>query len=226
MFMRVLSRCYLALLVNSASINTLLYCSNRRPIHYMVQALFDRHVKLTSNTHCKERGRRMSTAEAYLRPAARQRPDQLHVLTHAHVTRILFDESSGTPKAIGVEFVHEKETIIVHANQEVIISGGAINSPQILMLSGIGPKEHLKEHKIRVLVDNPALGLAKSLWSRFRETSIFTVNQSVGIEIVSPDDPVNLPLAKLRYHLFGDGEFWPKTVTPLNSVHEIYIAGM
>ncbi|MFN4130110.1 MAG: GMC family oxidoreductase, partial [Paracoccaceae bacterium] len=77
--------------------------------------------------------RRNSTARAFLRPALR-RPN-LRVLTHAQVTRVLVEAG----RAIGVELRQGGETRILRAQGEVILSGGAVNSPQLLQLSGIGP---------------------------------------------------------------------------------------
>ena len=94
-------------------------------------------------------GSRCSTAKAFLRPAMSRK--NLHVAMKAHVTKILIDPS--TKRAYGVEFVRDGETVRVHANKEVIVSGGSINSPQLLMLSGIGPKEHLSKHGITVIQD-------------------------------------------------------------------------
>ncbi|XP_068986696.1 glucose dehydrogenase [FAD, quinone]-like isoform X2 [Bombus flavifrons] len=92
-------------------------------------------------------GSRCSTGKAFLRPASARK--NLHVAMHAHVTKILIDPLS--KRAYGVEFFRDGRTLRVHANKEVIVSAGAINSPQLLMLSGIGPKEHLKEHGIPVI---------------------------------------------------------------------------
>ena len=74
----------------------------------------------------------MSTARAYLHPAL-QRPN-LRIETHAHVTRILL----AGKRASGVEYVRNGVTTTVAAGREVILCGGAINSPQLLQLSGIG----------------------------------------------------------------------------------------
>lgn len=98
------------------------------------------------------RGRRASTAAAYLRPA-RKRPN-LTVLSHAQATRVTID---GT-RATGVEYVRRGQLDAVGARKEVILSGGAYNSPQLLMLSGIGPAGHLTKHGIPVRVDAPGVG--------------------------------------------------------------------
>ncbi|HEX5858105.1 MAG TPA: GMC family oxidoreductase N-terminal domain-containing protein [Microbacterium sp.] len=105
------------------------------------------------------RGGRASTADAYLRPA-RRRPN-LRVVTGAHVRRVTFahapDETTG-PRATGVYVEIRGVRRHAAARREVILSGGAINTPQLLMLSGIGPAGHLAEHGIPVLVDSPGVG--------------------------------------------------------------------
>ena len=97
-------------------------------------------------------GRRWSSANAYLKPA-RARPN-LEVRTRCFTTRILME---GT-RAIGVEVVNAGRVEKIVATREVILSGGAINSPQLLMLSGIGPADHLREQGIEVVVDLPGVG--------------------------------------------------------------------
>jgi choline dehydrogenase len=97
-------------------------------------------------------GKRHSAAAAYLKPAL-ARPN-LEVRTHAHVTRVLFNG----PRAIGVAYVREGKTEEVRASREVILTGGSINSPQLLMLSGIGPADHLRALDIPVMVDLPGVG--------------------------------------------------------------------
>ncbi|XP_052710386.1 glucose dehydrogenase [FAD, quinone]-like [Crassostrea angulata] len=94
-------------------------------------------------------GERWSTARAFLRPAM-NRPN-LHVSTNSHVTKILIENK----KAVGISFIRDNVKHVINARKEVIISGGVVNSPQILMLSGIGPKEHLSKLKIPVVADLP-----------------------------------------------------------------------
>jgi choline dehydrogenase len=97
-------------------------------------------------------GWRWSTADAYLRPIA-DRPN-LAVAANSQVTRILFD---GT-RATGVGYVSEGAEVIVSAEVEVILAAGAINSAQLLLLSGIGPAAHLRSHDIPVKLDLPGVG--------------------------------------------------------------------
>ncbi|XP_046426541.1 glucose dehydrogenase [FAD, quinone]-like [Neodiprion fabricii] len=99
-------------------------------------------------------GLRCSSAKAYLRSTAGR--ENLHVRTGALVTKIFVNETTKT--AYGVEFVRENMKYTVRAKKEVILSAGTIQSPQLLMLSGIGPKEHLEEVGIRVILDSPGVG--------------------------------------------------------------------
>lgn len=113
----------------------------------------------------QRRGARASTADAYLRPARRRA--NLRVITNAHVRRVTFSRRA-TAEPPGAEPVEARATGVyvditgitrhVRARREVILCGGAINTPQLLMLSGIGPSEHLAEHGIRVVVDSPGVG--------------------------------------------------------------------
>lgn len=98
------------------------------------------------------KGRRCSAADAYLHPA-RPRPN-LTVLTHAQVTRIKFEGHH----AAGVEYLHFGAVEQAHAGAEVIVSAGALRSPQLLMLSGIGLKAALERVGINVRLDLPGVG--------------------------------------------------------------------
>ena len=98
------------------------------------------------------RGRRSSTARAYLYPALR-RPN-LTVVTGAMTSRILIEHG----RAVGVEYGRRGSTVRAHAGCEVVLCGGAYNSPQLLMLSGIGPAEDLARHGIAVVHDAPDVG--------------------------------------------------------------------
>jgi len=97
-------------------------------------------------------GRRWSAANAYLRPAMR-RPN-VEVRTHALATRIMLDGR----RATGVAYTRDGGDHIAHASREVILSGGAINSPQLLKLSGIGPGAELQEAGIPVVHDSRGVG--------------------------------------------------------------------
>ena len=96
-------------------------------------------------------GRRLSSAKAFLRPNKR-RPN-LHILPETIVTRVLIDKR--TRNAYGVEYVRNRLKNKVRARREVILSAGPIASPQLLMLSGVGPKKHLRSHGISVIQNLP-----------------------------------------------------------------------
>jgi len=100
----------------------------------------------------QRRGSRFSIADAYLKPAMRRK--NLTVLTGATVTRVVFD---GT-RAVGVEFQRSGQQCVAHARREVVLCGGAINSPQLLMLSGIGDRQQLAAHGIDVVRHAPEVG--------------------------------------------------------------------
>ena len=98
------------------------------------------------------RGRRWSTANAYLKPAMRR--TNLAVAKNALATRLLLDGR----RARGVEYQQGESLRTAHARREVILSGGPINAPQLLMLSGVGPAGYLQEHGIEVVHDLPGVG--------------------------------------------------------------------
>jgi choline dehydrogenase len=97
-------------------------------------------------------GRRWSAANAYLRPALK-RPN-VTLATGVLAERIVFDGR----RAIGVAVRRRGRRETVHARKEVIVSASSINSPKLLMLSGIGPAEHLREHEIDVVANRPGVG--------------------------------------------------------------------
>lgn len=99
-------------------------------------------------------GLRMSMAKAYLRPIRHR--ENLHVSLKSHVEKILINPETKT--AYGVQFTKEDRRYVVFASKEVILSAGAIQSPQILMLSGVGPQLHLEENKIEVIHNSPGVG--------------------------------------------------------------------
>jgi choline dehydrogenase len=103
------------------------------------------------------KGRRWSTANAYLRPAMKR--GNVKLITRARVDRILFDDPMATtPRAIGVRYIHRGQMINVFTKGEVICAAGAINSPQILQRSGIGPAAVLKSCGVFPVLDRPGVG--------------------------------------------------------------------
>ncbi len=119
-------------------------------------------------------GRRWSAADAYLHPAAGRA--NLTIETDALVTGVIIEGG----KAVGVRYLRRGVEEVAHAESEVILSGGAINSPQLLMLSGVGPADHLREHDIPVLADSPGVGgnlsdhpCVTAMWSAPRSRSLW-----------------------------------------------------
>lgn len=99
-------------------------------------------------------GYRMSSNRAYVRPVRSRK--NLHVLTNTMVTKLVLESN----RAVGVEIQRDNAEmpIIIKITKEIVVSAGAINSPQLLMLSGIGPAQHLTDKKITPLVDLPGVG--------------------------------------------------------------------
>lgn len=100
----------------------------------------------------QSRGRRWSTADGYLRPAL-DRPG-LTVATGALVERVVVEHG----RAVAVRYRHRGQLVEARADREVIVSAGAVNTPQVLKLSGIGPAAELREHGIEVHADLPGVG--------------------------------------------------------------------
>ena len=100
----------------------------------------------------QKNGQRHSSAVGYLRPALQR--DNLTALPYAHALRLRFEGK----RCAGVDYWREGAEYSAHARREVVVCGGAINSPQLLLLSGIGPAEQLAKHGIPVRVDLPGVG--------------------------------------------------------------------
>ncbi|XP_076652655.1 glucose dehydrogenase [FAD, quinone]-like isoform X2 [Halictus rubicundus] len=99
-------------------------------------------------------GLRCSTAKAFLRSASER--ENLHISVNSYAEKILIDSDSKT--AYGVQFLFGSDRRTVKAKREVILSAGAIQSPQLLMLSGVGPKDHLNEIGVDTVHDAPGVG--------------------------------------------------------------------
>jgi choline dehydrogenase-like flavoprotein len=124
----------------------------------------------------QKRGRRWSAARGFLKPVLKRA--NLHLATNAHVERIDIDEDN---RASGVVFSRGQERFIAHANAEVILAAGAVCSPQILELSGIGQPDHLRDLGIGVVHAAPGVGenLQDHLQLRpiFKVTGVRTLNE-------------------------------------------------
>lgn len=148
-----------------------LFVSNREPEyhplkHDFLHAAHDLQIPLSSDLNgdapeglgaypiTTRNGLRCSSADAFLRPALARRNVELR--SHAHVHRIIFKDQ----RAIGVQYSTgpDNARTTVFASREIVLAAGAINSPQILQLSGIGPPALLREHGINILFANEAVG--------------------------------------------------------------------
>src|SRR4030081_3352581 len=139
------------------------------------------------------RGRRASTAVAYLRPASGR--NNLHVETSALAQRILFHRH----RACAIEYRTAGSLRTARARKEILVSSGAYNSPQLLQLSGVGPADLLKQHGIGVVLDAPGVGndLQDHMQVRLvrRCAQVVTLNDVV-------NSPVRRILAGARYAAF------------------------
>ncbi|MGI9423089.1 MAG: GMC family oxidoreductase [Hyphomicrobiaceae bacterium] len=128
-------------------------------------------------------GRRCSTAVGYLHPVRHRK--NLTVATNAHVKRLSFNGR----RADAVVLDQKGEEQSVHADREIIIAAGAIGSPQILMLSGIGPAEHLREHDITVTHD--LAGVGQNLQDHLQIRMVFKTTKPITL-----NDQLRNPLRK------------------------------
>ncbi len=143
------------------------------------------YVQLTA-----KRGRRASAATSFLRPAEKR--DNLVVRTNAHATRVLF---SGK-RATGVEYLHKGSLETAAANIEIILAGGAINSPQLLQLSGVGPADTLKKFGIAMVADRPAVGA--NLQDHYNGRLVYRVTDPLTLNDVIAS-PIRSMIEGLRY---------------------------
>lgn len=144
-----------------------------------------------------KRGRRWSAAKAFLR-SVQHRPN-LFISKNSRVTKILIDPK--TKIAYGVEFVKKRKRYRVLASKEVILSAGPIASPQLLMLSGVGPSEHLSDMKIPVIQD---LRVGYNLQDHNTVNGLdFTVNEPITIT----ESSVQRPRYMFDYFMRGSGPF-------------------
>ncbi|MCB1497941.1 MAG: choline dehydrogenase [Bauldia sp.] len=140
-------------------------------------------------------GKRWSTSRAFLRPAMK-RPN-LTVATHALTRRIVIDKG----RAVGVEYERGGETIVARASREIVLSAGAVNAPQVLMLSGIGDRDELREHGIETVHHLPGVG--KNLQDHVDVCLIYEVTRPVTLYSELRVD--RLTRAVIEGTLFGRG---------------------
>ncbi|XP_055679234.1 glucose dehydrogenase [FAD, quinone] [Lutzomyia longipalpis] len=140
-------------------------------------------------------GRRCSSSKAYIRPMA-NRPN-LHISMKSWVTRIIIDPI--TKIAVGVEFLKNKQKYVVRAAKEIILSAGVIGSPQLLMLSGVGPADHLKSVGIPLIQD---LKVGYNLQDHMSLPGlVFLIDKPLSVR----ERDVNNPLTVMNYFFFNSG---------------------
>lgn len=118
-------------------------------------------------------GWRWNAAKAFLRPTCYGRPN-FEMWTGAHVQRLLFEPGEdGRPRCVGAEVVTPTGVETVRAQREVVLAAGAVGSPQVLQLSGIGPGELLQRHGVPVLLHRPGVG--ENLQDHLQIRAVYTV---------------------------------------------------
>ena len=137
------------------------------------------------------RDQRQSSATAFLK--ATDKSPYIDILKHTEVTKILFDSNNN---AIGVEAIRNNKKVTYKARKEVILSAGAVNSPKLLMLSGIGPRKHLKSKGIKVRVDLP---VGENYHDHVGIVMIYTLGNATGI---APETDLRLyPFPSITGHV-------------------------
>ena len=140
-------------------------------------------------------GKRQSTSVTYLHPIKQRQ--NLTLITNIQVSKIIIENSS----AIGVEIKNKDKLEKIFAEKEVLLSAGAINSPQILMLSGVGPEEELKNHGINVI--SALNGVGENLQDHLETYVQYECTKPV--TLYSSFNPINMALIGLQWFLFKKG---------------------
>ncbi|XP_074035112.1 glucose dehydrogenase [FAD, quinone] isoform X2 [Leptinotarsa decemlineata] len=143
-------------------------------------------------------GKKCTAESSFLRPVRKR--SNLKIQTRSRVSRVLVDEESKI--AYGVEYIKNGKVRYALANKEVILSAGALHSPHILMLSGIGPKQHLEQFDIPVIQDLP---VGAQLYDHTAFPGIvFRLNESIGMNLLR--EIIN-PFTYLQYFIKSRGIF-------------------
>ncbi|OWF45867.1 L-sorbose 1-dehydrogenase [Mizuhopecten yessoensis] len=137
-------------------------------------------------------GQRYSTSRAFLLPVMHRH--NLDVHTYSHVYKVVIND--GRAVAVVVDYQGERRT--VRANKEVILSAGALQSPQLLMLSGVGPRKHLKDMGIPVIADLP-------VGENLRDHLMFVFRQLTNTSHSTTEEEAESLTEQLRYYVLGKG---------------------
>jgi choline dehydrogenase len=131
----------------------------------------------------QKNGWRWNTAKAFLRPTCYGRPN-FEMWVNAHVTRLIVEtQPDGTQRCTGVRVWDGHEMVTAHATREVVLCGGAIGSPQILQLSGIGPAELSRQHGIDVVADLPGVGA--NLQDHLQIRAVYKINGAPTLNVLA-----------------------------------------
>ncbi|XP_068153532.1 glucose dehydrogenase [FAD, quinone] [Drosophila tropicalis] len=142
-------------------------------------------------------GRRCSTSKAFIQPIVQRK--NLHISMKSWVTKLIIDPETKT--AVGVEFMKQRQRYVVRARKEVILSAGSIASPQLLMLSGVGPRQHLQDLNISVVNDLP---VGYNLQDHITLNGlVFVVNDSSTVNDARLLNPTDI----FRYIFAGQGPY-------------------
>ncbi len=140
-------------------------------------------------------GKRQSTSVTYLHPIKQRQ--NLTLITNIQVSKIIIEDSV----AIGVEIKNKNKLKKIFAAKEVLLSAGAINSPQILMLSGVGPEEELKNHDIKII--SALNGVGENLQDHLETYVQYECTKPV--TLYSSFNPINMALIGMQWFLFKKG---------------------
>jgi choline dehydrogenase len=152
-------------------------------------------------------GWRWNTSKAFLRPAL-SRPN-LSVWTHAQVERLTFEtDGSGRKRCVGAVLRRQGQAVQVRSNREVILSAGAIGSPHILQLSGVGPGSLLKSHGVEIVHDLPGVG--ENLQDHLQIRAVFRISQAKTLNMLASSLSGKIGIA-LEYALRRSG---PMSMAP------------
>ncbi|BFZ09651.1 hypothetical protein BsWGS_12690 [Bradybaena similaris] len=137
-------------------------------------------------------GERMNTARVFIHPVMDR--CNLHVAPKSHVTKIIINNK----RAVGVEVIRDSRRYIINARREIVLSAGTIGSPQILMLSGVGPRNHLESLKIPVVADLP-------VGQNLQDHVSFHLQVRIREALTTPTSAIISWWTKLQYAMFRSG---------------------
>jgi choline dehydrogenase len=150
----------------------------------------------------QKKGLRWTTAKAFLKPVKDR--SNLQIVTHAQATRLIWEGK----RAVGLEFMQAGQPASVRADGEVILAAGSLGSTQLLLLSGVGPADHLKDHGIEVHHDLPGVG--GNLQDHLQVRTVFKVKNTRTLNLRA-NSYVGRAAMALQYGLFRRG---PLTMAP------------